>query len=144
MKIQYQADDGRLFSNEQACIEYEQRKKMVRKSDNGTGYVRRRDLDGVIPLSNHGVYANFYTWFEVHSIDELRALLKSYGHSGEVDGFPHFFPDLVCISSSVPTSDFKNVYFRHSLEDEVYKFWVQQMGYDGDDFDALISERQFM
>lgn len=129
--------------------------------------MRRRDLDGVIPLSNHGVPANFYTWFEVHSVDELRTLLKSYGHSGEVDachsgqptscrslgsdyinvlvdGFPHFFPDLVCISSSVPTSDIKNVYFRHSLEDEVYKFWVQEMGYDGGDFESLIYDRQLM
>lgn len=150
MKIRYEANDGRLFDTKRACVEYEQEKEERAKFVSDVSHLRRSDLNGVAPPSK-GVSADCYAWFEIHSLEEFRAVLKSYGRTGNTDflSLPRYYPDLICIATASskilgPSAFFRGVYFLHSLEDEVYDFWVKKMGYGSGDFERLISDRQFM
>jgi len=89
------ADDGKEFTYEQDCIEYERKlngNDFIHKAEE----LRINELDDIIPIDGHALPSenNNYRWYKVKSVEDMEALEGAYGERlPDVSSFP----EIVCV-----------------------------------------------
>ncbi len=128
----YVAMDGKEFTSEEECKDYEynlQRKEVIEKAET----MRIKELEGFLPLDISGNMASewCHSWFACNSRKDLVTLYDAYGDG--IDGFmPDAFPCIICIESELAHDRYYGEGYVFSMEYMLHcnmQFW-EKFGFE--------------
>lgn len=120
----YVADDGKEFSTQTECIEYEKELKRAVVLNELNKY-RIKEMDDCLPIDTDGYPCDSseYKWYKINNKEEFELLKEIYG---EWLTEPEFYPEVICVEDIY--GDYYHYYMSNMLE-TTKEFWGK-LGYD--------------